>query len=316
METSHNLTFYIRNMNDDRTRPVVLPQYEPSVRWSTVADHPGVDVFALNEITHDSLPIMSNLFQRGYKCATMAYAPDQIPNNSHYHFIAVKDHVRFPIVHMKWFTSTPTSPKDHLSRGCDPLLCTYEERFEKGVLFAYFEDQNVLLALVHFALYRYRKQLQYADKCAEMLVTWCNEFRDLYPNVTIITGSDFNVFPCSTHMNVLYKVLYDLTPQINTFMSYPWDFGLGRTYEQTQQILKAKEALASYTTAQSYINHCKRSMQLIWDGPLKGRLDRILSTHLLEVIPIDNFDKLTVDDYSETPFAISDHIGFLVIVAK
>ncbi len=309
----HELRVHFRNANDDRNRPLMLDQYAPSARFKNIVSCPNINVFALSEIMVNSIPLLTQLLSNEYNCMFMSYAPSQ-PDRSHYHFIAVKRTITMPSIHMRWFTSTPTVPLDMQSRKLDPLLQSYNVEYEKGVMMAHFKQLNILLVIVHYPLYRYQQSNQYADKCSEMLLEWCVEFESQYPGLTVVAGCDFNVFHCSTHMNILYDRYWDLTPKVQTFACYPWDVGLGRTQQQAQQVITAKKQLAACVDAASYVAQYKRSMKLIWNGPLKGRLDRILSNRMLDVLTVDNFDALTLDDYSTTPFAPSDHIGFIIVV--
>ncbi len=314
------ITGLFQNVNDDRGLPEHLPKYALAERIGDilVGDY---DFYALSEISaKNHAMVRDRLVAMGYSHVSMAYSPNQTPDMSFYHILAWK---RLSVVSVKphWFTNAETEELTPETRGKDPILAAYNEPWEKGTLVGVFEanDATVIISVNHFGLKRFGNVPQYTNGCARMLANILARYEMTYPGATVVAGADFNAFSDSNHVDEFLSLMHtsgyvDATPPEQSFCSYPWDLGLMRP-ETKDRIVAAKEEM-KLLTGQAYIDRAVVCLRDLYGGPLCSRIDRVLSNNRdASVKATMDMSTITLDDYSESPFAPSDHAGYIVEIA-
>ncbi len=310
---------YFQNVNDSRDIPEVLKStFSLEARLNDILKYDEVDVYALCEIASEGLDLIYKRFSElGYDCASMLYAPNQVPNNSCYYVIAWKKTLPKPKISWRWFTATPTVGLNFETRKVDHVLQLCGESFEKGMLVAEFNIKNKCVMVIdkHFPLPRYDgRPHQYNDQCAIMLNQYIENALIENENRIIIVGPNFNDLPNSTHMNHFGKKIFDITPEGLSFIACPWDLGLYSDDNMKKIVAIAKEELKTCKTADEYVETYKRYLKMLRESPLVGKLDHILCTHpqLCEIAPSFDPSTVRIDDYTATPLHESDHVAYLV----
>jgi len=313
----NTFTGLFQNVNDDRNIPVHLPEYSLSKRLDNILLGCDQDFIALSEITIKHLyMVLEKLAALGYRCSHMAYSPNQFPDMSFYHVLAWKNSIELIDITQYWFTDTPTTELTPETRKADPVLVKYAEQFEKGTLIGVFKAGSgvIIVSVNHFGLKRFGTDLQYTNECARMLASVFDDYSLIYPNATIVAGADFNAFDDSDHVDELLMStdLNDVTPPEKSFCNYPWDLGLMRP-ETRDRILAAREDM-KLLTGREYIDRAVACLQDLYGGPLCSKIDRILSNRDIAVRTTIDMSVITLANYSEVPFAPSDHTGYVVTI--
>ena len=306
-------TGLIQNVNDDRNIPAHLPEYALSNRIDVIISV-DYDFYALSEISIKHLDlIIAKLEANGYTTAHMAYAPSQTPDMSFYHVLAYKN-ITCLSIRQLWFTASSVALTPE-TRAIDTVLVKYGEPYEKGTLIGVFDTPSgvLIVSVNHFGLTRFGAELQYSNECARMLAAELTQYAIAYPGATIIAGADFNAFDESNHINELLSLCVkfaDITPSEKSFCAYPWDLGLLRP-ETKERILAARDDMKLLTGAE-YIARAVQCLNDVYGGVLCSRIDRIVANKPLCVRVTMDMSKITLADFTESPFAPSDHAGYII----
>jgi hypothetical protein len=317
-----SLRIHFGNVNDDRNTPSsALPAYTLPQRLTKILDHQyPVDIFALSEISIGNLDMVkAALGDRGYTCETMAYAPGQEPDMSFYYVVAWRANIKVEEVIRYWFTSTPEQPLNPDTRKSDRVLQKYDESYEKGTLCIVVKwgRRTLGISLNHFGLIRAGAAIHYVYECSSMLAKLFNTLRQQHRGIEIVTGSDFNAFSTTGHVQslCLYSSMWDITPPDMSFCSYPWDFG-GISHPQHRDLIDRAKKTVGPLVGDEFVSASIKFLHQLYGGPLKDRLDSILVSDksLFTVKVLWPMTNITLDNYSVEPFAPSDHSAYLVEV--